>query len=393
MQLSESGMALLNKMEKKLPPVMPKKSKLLLIDKICMHGAYIAMERGDTSIGEDDLLIAMHQVLAPRLVNLICLRLRMGRDKKAEYQQRAFDRGYVSLDTFWADLAVIAEKCGGHLQEDKLRPVLECYREIVERDSVYTKTTDRDMVPKELFVRAGHTEKWYDLAAMAKACGLMDVYDNRVYKAYTAICAAIPVMGSMVDISAQGDIQKFYAFLTHKTQPLGKLRRCPDLPASLLKNAPLLESWGLKRFGIFGVDLRKQSLNFYYYTSQTKFDQACAKAMLTTLGFPLPSEEILEEIGGSIMIYFTFSYASDRIERICFTRVYEDSLEEAVALAPSLKDYIEDAPIRVKKRNILLAFTFHSGGVYVKSELDYKASLGIPKAMRYSGLYASTDQF
>ncbi len=124
-----------------------------------------------------------------------------------------------------------------------------------------------------------------------------------------------------------------------------------------------------------------------------KFDQACAKTMLTTLGFPLPSEEILEAIGRSIMIYFTFTYASDRIERISFTRVYEDPFEEAIAFAPSLKGYIEDAPIRVKKRNILLAFAFHSGGVYLKSELDYKGFLGIPRAMRYSGLYSSTDAF
>lgn len=393
MQLDQSGMAFLHTLRRRFPPVMPKKVKLSLIDKICLHGAYVATHRGDTSISEDDLLIGMFLGLGPNFVDFVWPRLRMGPDKKAAYERRAFAFDYTPLDTFWHDLVITAEKCGGEIREDKLRPIFECYKDIAERDSIYIKTTDRDLVPRELFVRFGHAAKWFDLAAMAKSSGIMDVYDNRAYKAYAAICAAIPVMGSMVDISTQGSIHKFYAFLTQNQQPLRKLRKCADLPASLFKNAPLLESWGCKRFGIFGVDLRHHSLNFYFYTSQMRFDQTCAKTMLTTLGFPLPSAEILTEIGGAAIIYFTFTYATDRIERICFTKVYEDSPEIPVAMAPPLKDYIESAPLKAVKRNLLLGYTFHNAGSYLKVELDYKASLGIPGAMRYSGLYSGMDQF
>ena len=124
-----------------------------------------------------------------------------------------------------------------------------------------------------------------------------------------------------------------------------------------------------------------------------KSDRASVEAILTTLEFPLPSEEILEEFASPAMVYFTFTYASERIERICFTRVYEDSMEKPVALAPSFKDYIENAPIRSPKRNLLFSAAFNSSGSYLKLELDYKAALGIPKAMRYSGLYCGVDEF
>jgi hypothetical protein len=391
MQLDSSGLAFLNTLWKRFPPLMPKKNKLMVIDKIGLHGASVAIQRGATSVSEDDLLIGLHLGMAPDYVTFVCSRLGMTQDKKAAYERRAFEIDYVPLDAFWRDLATTAEKCGGEVREDALRPIFECYKDIGERDSIYIKTTDREAVPRELFVRFGHAQKWFDLAAMAKAAGVLDVYDNRAYKAYAAICNAIPAAGSMVDISTQGSIHKFYAFLPRQQQPLSKLRKCADLPAALFKNIPLLDAWGYKRFGIFGVDLHNHSLNFYYYTAQTRFDQTCARTMLTALGFPVPSADILAEIGQAAMIYFTFTYASDRIERVCFTKVYEDDTAIPVALAPSLKDYIETAPIKAVKRNLILGYTFHSAGSYLKVELDYKASLGIPGVMQHSGLYPGAN--
>lgn len=83
---------------------------------------------------------------------------------------------YVPLDAFLDDLKTIAEKCGAEIQEDQLRPALDCYRDSVERDIVYIKTTTKNVSPRELFIRPGHSERWLDLAAMAKECGLVDLY-------------------------------------------------------------------------------------------------------------------------------------------------------------------------------------------------------------------------
>ena len=102
---------------------------------------------------------------------------------------------------------------------------------------------------------------------------------------------------------------------------------------------------------------------------------------------------MLKQAEGAALVYFTFAHTSDRIARVCFTRVYEDSMEEAVALVPSLREYIEESPIKSTKRNLLLGFAFDGKGYYLKAELDYKASLCIPKKMKDTGLYSNPDEF
>lgn len=391
--LDAASIALLDKLQERLPPPMPKAVRLRLIDKICMQGAVLTRQRGDTTISVDDLMVGIHQTLAPDLIGLICARLEIGPEKIAEYRQRALKMAYVSVADFLKDLKVIAEKCGAEVREDKLFPVLDCYRDAVEHDTIYIKTTTKDVSPREFFVRPGHSERWLDLAALAKAYGLIDLYDNPAYQAYASVCATIPISGSMIDVSTRGDIQKFYAYFTHDLQPISAIRDCQGLPESLFKNAALLESLGFGRFAIFGVDFEKNSLNVYYYTELTEFNREKIIAIFTALGFQLPSEDMLEQMVDAALVYFTFTHTSDRIARVCFTRIYEDSMEEALAFVPSFKEYIENSPIQAAKRNLLLGFTFTQRGHYLKVELDYRASLCIPKKMKYTGLYSDPADF
>ena len=162
----------------------------------------------------------------------------------------------------------------------------------------------------------------------------------------------------MGDISAAGDVQKFYAYFTHNLQPIRKIKRCENLPESLFKNSDLLASLGFKRFAILGVDFINNSLNLYYYTDQG-FNRAKIESILTALGFQVPSEAMLTQMEGAALVYFTFTHTNDQIERVCFTRIYEDSMEEAIELVPSFKAFIEESPIKTAKRNLLLGFAFN----------------------------------
>lgn len=392
-RLDEKSIEMLDTLRKRLPLFMPEKKKLLLLDKISMHGAGVCRARGDTDVSIDDILVGTYQALSVEFADFVCSRLKISPEKKSGYKQKAFEMGYVSIDTFRRDVKVIAEKCGAKVCEDRLIPVLDCYRNIVEYGDIYIKTTTRDLSPRELYVRPGHPKRWFDLAAMAKDCGLADFYGNLAYQAYESICSRLKGvgLGAMVDISVQGDILKFYAFLTPKTRPFSRLKGCKNLPDSIFKNSALLGSWGFRRFAIFGVNLRNNSLNFYYYLNPAEFGRDKIVSILSTIDFEVPSEEMLKQMQDAALLYFTFTHASGQVERVCFTRVYEDSMEEALELVPSLKNYVEESPIQSAKRNLLLGFAFDKRGHYLKAELDYKASLHVPGKMKYSGLYSNAS--
>lgn len=393
MKLNDESIALLDKIKKTFPFLMPQKIRMRHLDYLAMVGAGVAREQNDTQITPEHILIGAHRAWPADFVNLICTRLRLDPAKKAQFQKKAAELDYVSVETLLDDLKTIAEKYGTEIQEDRLRPILDCYKQVIETGAIYIKATTRDLTPKEFFIRPGHAGRWFDMAAIAKNCGIANFDDNPAYLAYSSICRKIDSLGSMVDISAQGKIHKLYTFTPRFQPPLRKIQNCKYVPASIAKNVPLIESWGFKRFSIFGADLIHNSMNFYCYTDQTTLDQAKIEAMFAKLGFPMPSDAMLAEMVDAAMIYFTFTHESDRIERICFTRVYEESMEKAIALAPSLKKYIEESPIKSAKRNLLLGFTFSEKGHYLKFELDYKASVFIPKVMKYSGLYCDPKSF
>ncbi|MBN2004255.1 MAG: hypothetical protein JXA21_12950 [Anaerolineae bacterium] len=393
MRLNEESITLLDTIRQRFPPSIPEKARLRLTDKMAMHGAGIARQRGDTTVTVDDILMGVHQFLWPEHLNLIRLTLGISPEKMEAYRQARLALDYVSVDDFLSNLKAVAKTCSVEIQEEKLLPALNCYKDPLEYETVYIKTTNRDLTPREFFIRPGNAAKWFDLAAMAKDHGLADFYDNPLYKAYLSICNEVGAVGSMVDISVDGEIKKFYAYFAHKAQPLGRIRKCENLPESILKNSAMLESLGLKRFAIFGVDFQHNSFNFYYHTDELRLDRAKLESIFKALDFRLPSEAMLKELESAATIYFTFTYTSDRIERLCFTRIYEDSMEKPVELVPELREFIEEAPIKTAKRNLLMGFTFDKKGCYLKVELDYRSSLYIPKHMKYGGLYCSLDEF
>ena len=387
MRLAEESIALLDTIRLRFPPAIPEQARLVLIDKMAMHGAGLARQRKDTTVTVDDLLTGIHQFLWPDQLNLIRFALGLSPEKMAEYRQACLALDYVPLDAFLDNLKAIARTCGVEIQEEKLRPVFECYREPLEYDTVYIKTTNRELTPREFFIRPGNAGKWFDLAALAKSHGLGDFDDHPLYKTYLCICNAVNAVGSMVDISVDGEIKKFYAYFAHRGLPLAAIRQCENLPTSIFKNAALLESLGLARFVIFGVDFQHNSLNLYYHTDELGLNRAKLEAIFTALEFEIPSDAVLKELESAATIYFTFTYTSDRIERLCFTRLYEDDMTKPVEFVPALREFIEEAPLKAEKRNLLMGFTFDKKGSYLKVELDYKASLYIPRHMKYSGLY------
>ncbi|MBN1449634.1 MAG: hypothetical protein JW963_01350 [Anaerolineales bacterium] len=387
MRLAGESLALLDTIMLKFPPAIPERARLVLIDKMVMHGAGIARQREDTTVTVDDLLTGIHQFLWPDQLNLIRFTLGISPEKMAEYRQACLALDYIPLDAFFDNLTAIAKTCGVEIQKEKLRSVFECYREPLEYDTVYIKTTNRELIPREFFIRPGNAGKWFDLAAMAKSHGLGDFYDHPLYKAYVSISHAVGAVGSMVDISVDGEIKKFYAYFAHRGLPLAAIRQCENLPESILKNSALLESLGLARFVIFGVDFQHNSFNFYYHTDELGLNRTKLEAIFTALEFQIPSEAVLKELESAATIYFTFTYTSDRIERLCFTRLYEDDMTKPVEFVPTLREFIEEAPLKTEKRNLLMGFTFDKKGMYLKVELDYKASLYIPGYMKYSGLY------
>jgi hypothetical protein len=393
MKLDENSVTVLDKIIKQLPLLMPKRIKVRLIDRIAMRSAVVSRERGDTNISVDDVLTGLYQALSLALADSFCSKLKITPEKRVEYKQNAFNVDYVSIDIFLRDIKVIADLCGAEIRENKLLPFLDCYKELLEWSTIYIKTTTKDLTPKELFIRPGHASRWFEVAAMAKERGLADFSDNQAYQMYTSICSKIDVIGSMVDIDVQGDIQKFYAFFGHKPAPLNKIKKCEHLPESVLKNAALLESLGLKHFSIVGVDVKNDSLNLYYFVDQTEFNGAKIESILTSLGFGMPDKQTLQQMKDAVLIYFTFTHTSDQIERVCFTKVYEDDMEEAVEIVPSFKEFIEKSPVKSAKRSLMLGFTFNKKGHYVKVEWDYKSSFQASKKMKYTGLYSNLDDF
>ena len=72
---------------------------------------------------------------------------------------------------------------------------------------------------------------------------------------------------------------------------------------------------------------------------------------------------------------YTFSWDSDKIERLCFG-VSCDNLEDVpVHFHPLMKEFLEKTPLQSESNKAIWGVTFAPNGLYYKIENDYNGTM------------------
>jgi hypothetical protein len=380
----------INALKRALPPFMPADLKVRLIDLIYMNGKVMALDRQSETVLPSDIYAGLYKIMPNSLTRHLALRVPDLRRNGGEYRQAAERHDFVSLESQLLDFSRMAKLRGRALSAERLKKGMEAFREVFEGAAVYIKTTDREQDPPELFFRAGHATRLFDFEQMSRRSRGEDFSRLPGYAAWRSLYAAARPAGSMIDLDADGGVQKLYAFNSLRLLPVERLSRCATLPESLRSHLGWLRSIGLSHAIISGVDLKLGTVNLYFHLDPREGAQPrLVSALFERTGFEPPTPGLMSWISRSGIVYLTFAPGKPGIERLCFSAVLDGPASrhaELASLAPNLKPYITEAPLRTKRRNLIAGFTFGPGGFYLKAEWDYKAGLFLQGYSAWSGM-------
>lgn len=281
-------------------------------------------------------------------------------------------RPTTDLTRLTGDIARAAELADAPFDHEKTRRILDAFEPYFSGSPVSFRTSTK--ARRELNVRYVELESLHDPYGIALAQDLIPA-GHPADEVMREIQARYPVLGYGVDFGAAYGVEKIWPFFPHRPQPLDRVCALPCLPASVGDAAGMMAKYDLTEVSIFGVDFRHRTVNLYFLKPPGFFAPGRLAAMISELGFDVPNDELLQHCGTSVPIYFTFSWTSPVVERLCFAAVAPTPDAVPVHLHPIIERYVAGAPFATERRLFIYNVTMARGGNFIKIENDYTGSM------------------
>ncbi|HUX98111.1 MAG TPA: aromatic prenyltransferase [Candidatus Deferrimicrobium sp.] len=281
----------------------------------------------------------------------------------------------LNLEQLQADIIKAAEIAGISYDKKKIWAVLKAYEEFFLKSAVTFVTSTKPLEQRALAFRYVNINIPHNPHSIALENGFITEQNHPVDNLFSEITENYPIMGYGVDTDVAHGLSKIWTFF-QIPQPLEKAYAMASLPESIKRYAAYFQKYDLTVFHLFALDYSKKTLNLYFMVKeQGKFPPEKVAGMLRDLNFKVPTQEVLEHCSQAITIYYTFTWDSPRVERVCFGVIAPELNQIPTHLHPLIKKYVEQAPILIPNRLFIYGLTFAPTSDYIKVENDYSGSM------------------
>jgi aromatic prenyltransferase len=279
-----------------------------------------------------------------------------------------------TLEQLYSDVIKAAEAAGVTCNTEAIWKLLTTYEEFFSGSAVSLRTTTKPSDQRELSVRYIELEKPHDPYATALEKGFIVPQGHPIERVIPELQAHFPVMGYGVDVGAEHGFEKIWPFFQAEV-PLEEIYALPSLPPSIKNYAAHFRKFGFQKVGLLAVDFWNKTVNLYFYTNNREtFVPERLGEMLKELGFGVPPVEELEHSCRALSVYYTFSWESEFVERVCFVMAVPEELVPK-HLHPLFEQYVKNVPIRSSRRIFFYNTTYAAKGDYLKIEADYRGTM------------------
>ncbi|MDN3359629.1 aromatic prenyltransferase [Actinomadura sp. DC4] len=275
------------------------------------------------------------------------------------------------LESIHSAVADTADLLGAACHRDELWPVLRAYEPGFTSGGVALRTTTRARRKGELSVRYLEPADGTDPYLLALDRRFTVKADHPVDRLHQEVQDHGTVIFNGVDVGAASGFEKIWSIYADDGAPsLGAMSRTPAMPPSVGGNLDYFARHGLTKVAGVGVDYRSRSVNVYFSFIDTR-DTAKISAMFGDLGFHRPDGDELRQCRQAFAVYFTFTWDSPEVERVCFPiRVFEPELMPS-HLDPLIERFVTGARFHGEDRAYVHAVTSSRHGRYYKVESFY----------------------
>jgi hypothetical protein len=279
---------------------------------------------------------------------------------------------------------------------EKVWPILSAYGDAIGNAVVAFRVATGARHKGELDCRFTTTAD-VDPYALALAQGFTAPTDHPVSELLADLAAHCPVDSYGIDFGVVGGFKKIWVFFPpDELQPAAKLAEVPSMPRGLAANVGFFARHGLDdRANLVGIDYHHRTVNVYVGEPPAdSLTPDAVTALLRDLDMPAPSEQLLRLAGRAFGVYATFSWDSDRIERITFAVMTPDPATLPVRLEEKIEKFVAGAPYAAAgaadqaERKFVYAVSSAPEGEYYKLQSYYQWRPRILNRMRLANTAA-----
>lgn len=198
--------------------------------------------------------------------------------------------------------------------------------------------------------------------------------EHPVHDVMTELYQKYPDNGFLIDLGVTHGLEKIWGYFP-EPMSIEQVAALESAPAAIAKNLELLKKYDLNWVGVIGVDYVSDSINIYFMRGSFPNSPEIAQKFVEEAGFPTPPAEDAPFNGDCFVLYLTFTWDSDQIERISYARAGTADEIPGHWDAP-IHDFAAAVPLRGDMRT----FTFNTcyrreAEPYYKLEADYRNTI------------------
>ncbi|MFW9969061.1 MAG: aromatic prenyltransferase [Candidatus Odinarchaeota archaeon] len=338
----------------------------------------ICKERNGRLINEMDLVVALFEVTPPAFQPTMIEDLKdLGVNIELYLPKVISDfKLKNNLEQMVKDIHILCDLTKIDFNENAVWKALNAYKKFYSGSSLSIRTTTKPIEKRDVSVRyvemmIPHNPDPYSTALSE---GLIEENSHPIHKMILETLNTFDIMGYGVDIDARKGLSKIWPFIIPGSiNPLFSMKY---IPGSIKNNENYFKRHGLTTLALFAFDFLHYSTNIYFMLKNpsTATSEKC-NALVEDLGFEIASEEVMELCCNAAHLNYTFTWHSQKVERLCFGMVCQNAREVPIHLHPLIKDFVEKSPFQSDIHKFIYGVTFTPKGIYFKIENDYNGTM------------------
>ncbi len=335
-------------------------------------------ERNGKEVSEVDLVIAMFEVTPPPFQDMMTEDLKaLGVDLDLYIAKiKCTYKHNTDLKQLVDHVLKIGELAEVSCDEKAMWKVLNAYKDFYTGSTVSIRTNTKPKEKRDISVRylehmIPHNPDPYTTAINEE---LLKKNGHPIHKMVDEILSTFDILGWGVDMDARRGLSKIWPFLV--PGPFEPTYSMSTIPRSIKKHKNYFSKHGLNVFSVFGLDFLNNTTNVYFMIKDpSKAKQEIYESLLKELDFEIASPEVMKKCCEALTIYYTFSWDTERVERICFGIGCSEEGQIPLHFHPLIKKFVENIPTITNVRKFIISITFGRDGLFYKVENDYTESM------------------
>lgn len=359
------------------------KSKKALVERSLRRGAEArAFKNKSTEVHESDVIFGFYDVTPAPFHHQIDANLKGLGIEVSKYhpgnihEKEQPDHKKGSISALLNDFEMMSSELNVPFNQNKVKAALLAYADQFCRSPVAMRTTTKSPKNNDLAVR------YLDLLnisdpdplTIALSNGFIQDDDHPIFSLFNEIKTNCGGFGYGVDIDATKGFSKIWMAPSIEKNSLELLVTLPHLPQSVKNTINHFCRFGLFTFGLVGFDFDHKTINLYFMIKEITHPEIGFGQLLSDLGIHLDSEELLHSIRDAHVIYYSFSWTSPHVKRICFTTVLEKPEQVPAHFHPRISQCLNNAVFMHGLERSMYSVACSQDGYYFKFDNDYSGT-------------------